>query len=1038
MGEPVARRLLTVLAGDASAALVQAYSEAARERGLAEDAGAANLAGLLSAAYPALRAQILTRPEDVVAIAHGKMSIPRDLAALRRLGLTFVGDLEDPLAVRRGLRLFAQRERLRVAARELLASEGGDVDTTAREISDIAQVCIEIATDEALRWAEARFGAPVTAGGERCAFTILGMGKLGGRELNCGSDVDLLPFYETDEGEVRKGGVSDGASPGVAPGARSTPGELTDQTLHEHFARVTQRLTATLEDATDEGMVWRVDLRLRPEGSRGPLVNALHAAERYYETWGRTWERAALLRARPVAGDLAFGQLVLDALSPFVWRKVVDPRIAIEMSDLVVRGRVELSSEPERDLKLGPGGIREVEFFVQSLQLIWGGRELSLRLSNTLDSLRRLRGRGLVTDRESRELEAAYLTLRRLEHRVQFATGIQTHNLPRGELLEIIAKTVGFATGKELEKDLEKTRRRVATRFASLTRKLDKATAGSDPHLAALFVAFDSGDEGLVLTALAASAASADFSTSASADLARHLLALARRPDFPLGATARDRHPELAAQLLEALADAADPEQATRLLAAFFTRLATPGVYARAMADDRQVVRKLVGLFGASAFLGESLVFHPELVESVLFAKGLPTPERALAHVDAEIKEATRRASEDEDREPEDVLVGALRHAKSRILMEVGLAELSGELITREATMVLSAVADATLEHATRYALAEKGLTGGLSVIAMGKLGGREIGYGSDLDIFFLYEPAEDDGASPAAGARSTPDDGSQSERYVRAAQRVLRLVSAPHGDGPGYELDTRLRPSGSHGLLVVSLDAFARYHGLRADGTPHESPPEAQDWERQALVRARPCAGDPQLGERFAALAIKIAYERGAPDPERVHHLRMRMEKELARESAQVSSAPGSVRPEAEPRRHRYDVKLGHGGIVDVEFAAQWLQMKHGADPRVRTTDTETALSALEAGGYLETSAAAVLREGYAMLRRLEQALRVVHGTSASLIEEGAPGMAALARRMGFRDGPTTASETLFERYRAVTRDVRAAYLSVLQVTSK
>jgi glutamate-ammonia-ligase adenylyltransferase len=358
--------------------------------------------------------------------------------------------------------------------------------------------------------------------------------------------------------------------------------------------------------------------------------------------------------------------------------------------------------------------------------------------------------------------------------------------------------------------------------------------------------------------------------------------------------------------------------------------------------------------------------------------------------------------------------------------MEVGLAELSGELYTREATMVLSAVADATLEHATRYALAEKKLEGGLAVVAMGKLGGSEIGYGSDLDIFFLYQPGEGRGARSVERAESLggrgdgDDDDSESERYVRAAQRVLRLVSAPHGDGPGYELDTRLRPSGSHGLLVVTFEAFARYHGLHVDGSPRDDAhAEAQDWERQALVKARLCAGDVELGRRFSALATKIAYERGAPDPERVHHLRMRMEHELARESA-----------------HRFDVKLGKGGIVDVEFAAQWLQMKHGADPRVRTSDTESALSALETCGYLESTTATILREGYAMLRRLEQALRVVHGTSASLIEEGAPGVAALARRMGFRDGVTTASEALFQRYSAVTRDIRAAYLSVMGVS--
>jgi glutamate-ammonia-ligase adenylyltransferase len=971
------KRLLHALAGDSAGALAQTFLDAARERGLTPEPDVANLAALLSAAYPALRAQILTRPEDVVAIAKGKLRIARDLRTYKRLAASFVADAAgggagDGDVVRRGLRLFAQRERLRIAARELFATAGGEVDVTARELSDLAQVCLDVAVTEAQRWAEERFGQPVTQAGERCAFTVLGMGKLGGRELNAGSDVDLVPFYETDEGEVKG----------------------SEQSLNEHFARVTQRFTATMEEVTAEGLVWRVDLRLRPEGSRGPLVNALAAAERYYETWGRTWERAAMLRARPVAGDLAFGARVLESLGPFVWRKVVDPRIAREMTELVLRGRSELSDDPERDLKLGPGGIREAEFFVQSLQLIWGGREPSLRVPNTLEALRRLRARGLVTDRETREVEAAYVTLRRVEHRVQNATGIQTHVLPRGALEETIARSLGFASSHELEKDLDKTRRRVAARFASLTKKLEAPAE----DLVALFSAIDSGEEHLVVTALGALP---ELATTVTADLARHLLALARRPDFPLGAASRDRHPALARALLESVFGAADPEQAARLLGSFFARLATPSVYVRAMADDLQVVRKLLGLFGASAFLGEAVVGHPELVESALFAKGAATPARARLEVDEEIRAAMapeRLANDDVD--PEDAFVGALRRAKGRLMMEVGLAELSGELSTREATLVLSAIADATLEHATRRALEEKGLSGGLSVVAMGKLGGSEIGYGSDLDIFFVY---------------NTPNEEDLAEKYVRAAQRVLRMVSMPHGDGPGYELDTRLRPSGSHGLLVVSVDAFARYHGL-GEG---EGAPEGQDWERQALVKARPCAGDVELGARVAALAAKVAYERGAPAPERMHHLRMRMENELAREGPT-----------------RYDVKLGRGGIVDVEFAVQWLQMKYGADPRVRTTDTETAMAALEACGYLEPSVAAVFREAYPLLRRLEQALRVVHGTSASLIEDGAPGLPALARRMGFRDGRgRTAAEGLLERYRTVTRDVRAAYLAVLGV---
>jgi glutamate-ammonia-ligase adenylyltransferase len=370
------------------------------------------------------------------------------------------------------------------------------------------------------------------------------------------------------------------------------------------------------------------------------------------------------------------------------------------------------------------------------------------------------------------------------------------------------------------------------------------------------------------------------------------------------------------------------------------------------------------------------------------------------------------RGLPDENVDPDEAFVGGLRHAKARAMMEVGLAELAGELRTREATLVLSALADATLEHATRRALEERKLEGGLAVIAMGKLGGREIGYGSDLDIFFVYD---------APGREEE-----LAEKYVRAAQRVLSLVSMPHGAGPGYELDTRLRPSGSHGLLVVSLDSFARYHGLTRGGDPLDDPAasvagnHSAGWERQALVKARACAGDIDLGRRVISLASRVAYERGAPDAAGMNHLRMRMERELAKEGPQ-----------------RYDVKLGRGGIVDVEFAVQWLQMKYGTDPRVRTTDTETAIGALETCGYLDASLAAVFREGYSLLRRLEQALRVVHGTSASLIEAGAPGLAALARRMGVRDGANTPSgtapEALLERYRAVTRDVRAAYLTVL-----
>jgi glutamate-ammonia-ligase adenylyltransferase len=753
------------------------FVDALAAKGVTPTEDAVELAVVLECAYPALAHVVAARPEDVVAIVRG-VKLARDARTYRRMALPLVGDLSDADAVRRGLRVFAAREKLRIAARELMPHAGSDVDVTSRELSDLAEVCIDIALAEAMTWAEARYGKPLRADGSRCPFVVLGMGKLGGHELNAGSDVDLLMFYDTDDGEVRK------------------DGKAAEPSLHEFFARVSQRFTATLDDVTEDGMVWRVDLRLRPEGSRGPIVNSLAAAERYYETWGRTWERAALVRARPVGGDIAFGVEVLGALGPFVWRREVNPNLADEMIALVVRARTELASEPERDLKLGVGGIREAEFFVQSLQLIWGGREPTVRSTNTLDALRRLRARGLVTDREGRELADAYLVLRRLEHRVQFATGLQTHTLPSrtdGTLLDRIARTLGFPAGAELERDLDKTRRRVAARLASLSRQgRDAAREAAAPGaLERLYIAVDSGDEAQVHAWLPNV-----FGPGASPDMARHVLALARRPDYPLGTSTRDRFPELGPVLIEALSDAADPEQATRLLAAFFARLSTPSLYAKALAEDSRATRRIAGLFGASAFLGESMVGYPELVDRLLFNRSTPTEESARRAVEEEISSLVDHDSEE--------VVGALRRAKRRVTMEVGLADLAGELGTRGCTLALSALADATLDHATRFALHERGLQdgAGLAVVAMGKLGGREIGYGSDLDIFFVYDDA-------AGGS----EDGA--ERFVRTAQRVLRLVSAPHGDGPGYELDTRLRPSGNQGLLIVSLDAFARYHGV-------------------------------------------------------------------------------------------------------------------------------------------------------------------------------------------------------------------------------
>ncbi|MEP7125615.1 MAG: bifunctional [glutamate--ammonia ligase]-adenylyl-L-tyrosine phosphorylase/[glutamate--ammonia-ligase] adenylyltransferase, partial [Byssovorax sp.] len=517
------------------------------------------VAVLLSAAYPALAPTLEASPEIARALVDDGTLAARDSTGLAmRIGAR-VGDLDDVDRVRRELRRAARDERIRIALREILppALGGADVDVTARELSALADVTMEVALAEATRATTARFGPPRTSSGALGRFVILGMGKLGGEELNAGSDIDLIYFYDTDDG--------------AAEGGASGP-----ITLHDYWSRVARRLTATLEEVTEDGFVWRVDLRLRPEGRSGPLVNSLAAAERYYEDFGRLWERAALLRARPSAGDLGFGDELLAMLSPFIWRRRVDPRVAGEMIQLAQRSRAELSThaDRDRDLKLGPGGIREAEFFVQALQLVWGGKEPRVRARNTLDGLRRLRAKGFVTDREAQEIALGYIALRRAEHAVQVASGIQTHVRPDEPAARTrLARALGFATPEAFEADIKGHMARISARFLSL---LPEGASSASRFPSVLAALERSNVDAFIETLARAAGALPEGAPPGSpvpdrwADTARDLLELARHPDALLGARSRESFPHLGETIIEAVLDAADPEQAARYLRVFF------------------------------------------------------------------------------------------------------------------------------------------------------------------------------------------------------------------------------------------------------------------------------------------------------------------------------------------------------------------------------------------------------------------------------------------------------------------------------------
>ncbi len=941
-----------------------------------------SIVGLLGEHAPALLHLALgdpKLPEDVRRLGLARRA---RVASLLRQFAARTSTLEDGDELRRELRQLRHRHIVRIALQEILRL--ADIDATSAEMAALAAASCESALDAARRTVEKRFGIPRTEEGQPIALVCLGMGKLGGWELNLGSDIDLCFFYETDEGSVSGDAL----------------------TVHELHARTVTRAVAALSDVTEDGFCFRVDLRLRPEGTSGPLVNSLASAERYYESWGRTWERAALLRARPIAGDRRFGRGLLEALRPFVFRRSVDPGIAREMAQMLERSRRELDVDETRDVKLGRGGIREAEFFVQSLQLIWGGRHPQLQVPGTIQALRRLEAAGFVREGEARALAAAWARLRRIEHRIHSWTGYQTHRLPpEGEERARFARSLGYRDEAELEVVMREDRACIAELFDSLLPKSESrpSRAGTrDRELAALS---DRIAGGIDVSALAEAAAHV-LPVSDPEEAAVHLLRLARRADAPLGPVMRETFPELGPRLLEEVRGVADPDAALRHLAEFFTRLrGLP--HEKRIIEDPLLLRRMVGLFGTSATLASALIGHPEELDLLLMPGVVDEHEVLDWHAplrDLKVVEGEAEA-----------LVSAMRRAKRSVTLRVGLALASGEMPLERCVRVLTLAAEAqiqaALDLATREAIMRfgtphagaSGAPASMVVVAMGKLGARELGFGGDLDLVFLY-----DEEGETAGSRSI----SHAEFFTRIAQRTMRLLSQPDAEGPGYETDTRLRPSGSQGTLVVSLAAFDRYHKERG-----------ATWERQALLRARVVAGRTELRDRVQKHLAQVAYGGVRPEPEEFAAMRARIQLELARETAK-----------------QYHPKLGFGGLVDIEFLAQWLQMRPEGEGMLPDELRQSVPSTLEVlahaakfGGPVRNFADA-LSEGYAFLRAIEQTLKLLDDTGEPKVVPGTRRTEQLARRLGIRerDGHEPA-HVLISSYQRTTEEIRAVFERII-----
>ncbi|WP_206306035.1 bifunctional [glutamine synthetase] adenylyltransferase/[glutamine synthetase]-adenylyl-L-tyrosine phosphorylase [Streptomyces sp. RFCAC02] len=871
------------------------------------------------------------------------------LAAFERADLhPGTAEFEAALAPARdadALRVSYRRALLTIAARDLTGTSG--FAETAAELADLAtatlRAALRIAGDEAPDDAAA------------CRLAVIGMGKCGGRELNYVSDVDVVFVAEPPEGP---GGAGDDAEAGALRAA----------------TRLAARMMRLCADTTAEGTIWPVDANLRPEGRNGPLVRTLSSHLAYYRRWAKTWEFQALLKARPVAGDEELGDAYGEAIAPLVWQAAERENFVPDVQRM--RRRVEDSipaGQAERELKLGPGGLRDVEFAVQLLQLVHGRSDPTLRRTPTLEALAALEDGGYVGREDARSLDASYRFLRTVEHRIQLHRLRRTHLMPTDTAdLRRLGRSLGL-TGEPVA-DLTAAWRRHTSAVRRLHEKLFYR-----PLLDAV-ARLDAGHE-VRFGQSAARERLVALGYSDPAAALRHLGALAS------GVTRKAAiQRTLLPVLLDRFADSADPDAGLLNFRKVSDALGSSPWYLRLLRDEGAAAENLARVLSAGRFAPDLLLRAPEAVALLGDQEGLRPRTRAA--LTQEVLAAVRRAGDPER------AVAAARGVRRRELFRTAAADIVGAYGPDEVGTALTDINAATLTAALEAATAAvTGPDGGppacrLAVIAMGRFGGHELGYGSDADVIFVHEPR--DGA----------DDQRAAADALALATGMTRLLRLPSVDPP-LLVDTDLRPEGRSGPLVRSLASYAAYYRRWS-----------LVWESQALLRAEPVAGDAGLGERFVALVDPLRHPEGGVGDDAVREIRRlkaRMEAERLPRGA-------------DPTTH---TKLGRGGLSDVEWTVQLLQLRHAADvPGLRTTRTRAALAAAADADLLEREEADVLDEAWLLATRVRNATMLVRGRPLDTFPGDGRETAAVARLLGYEPG---AAGRMLDDYRRVTRRARA-----------
>jgi glutamate-ammonia-ligase adenylyltransferase len=898
----------------------------------------------------ALTALLLQNPDWVDSVlAPSHLAHPRHEQGLQReveSWFTSALTTRDYAGALRQLRQFHQRELLRIAARDL--ARLGETRQLIRELSNVADVCLSAVLQTCSQQLTERFGQPYhqDASGrwQPTEFSIMGLGKLGGQELNYSSDVDII-FVYSEEGHVFK-----------SPPARNVKTEHA-MTSHQLFKRLAEAFIAEVGRATPEGTLYRIDLRLRPEGDAGPLVRSLPSYENFYAQWGQTWERMMLIKARCVAGPPGLGHEFLEMVQPFRYPRSLSESTLREIAAMKTRTENEVirSGELDRDVKRGRGGIREIEFIVQTAQLLNAGRAPFLQGAQTLPLLQKMAQYKLLTDAEAQKLSDAYCFLRDIEHRLQMENNLQTHTIPADtKSRQQLARLIGFRGLPAFESALKRhTRfvRRIYERFVATEAPPDRMAwprqlKGAETEWKRILNehSFREVERAFKLLDEFSNGPPYAHTSQRTKELAWELipklLSLCRKQSpAPAVEGVRlkkpsDGRPEPPPFNLKSR-DLSDPDRVLARLDSFITTYGARAILFETWTSNPQLFELLLLLFDRSEFLAEMAIRTPDLIDDLVLSGRLGRRKET-----AQILTELRHGRDDADQR---LWLRRYHHAE---FMRIGLRDILGLADYEQNFVELSALADACLQYALEATLRKHKLkTSPLVIIGLGKLGGRELNYGSDLDILFVCDQKSQ----------------SQLPKLQKLAAEIMDLLSSQTELGIAFVTDTRLRPDGEKGLLVNTLEAHEEYYRQRG-----------QLWEIQALTRTRFVAGDAPLGKRFQELAARLT------NFQSVNGSRPSGGRTLACFTPSWKQEIARMRERIEKERtpagqDALAFKTGSGGLIDAEFIAQAFCLERGW----HEPNTLRALERIREENALPRSDATRLIDGYRHLRRIESVLR-------------------------------------------------------------